>query len=374
MRKTMTGPLACLVAATAALTLTPATAHAGAEHGHGPGAGFSPLLNALVESDAATAALLRYDDGRRSWSGSAGTADLDTGAPARPDGHFRIGSVTKTFAATVVLQLAEDGLLDLDDPIERHLPGLVPDGERITVRHLLGHTSGLYDYMSEPGYSTNRWRGDDRFDGYTPRELLDVAFAHDPYFEDPGSRWRYSNTNYVVVGLLIEEVTGRTYGEEVEDRVLRPLRMRHTSLPGHDSGLPRPHARGYTQVDGETVDATEMNPSLDWAAGEMISTTRDLNTFTSALLDGDLLEDASLAEMRTAEPTGDIFAYGLGLQRFDLPCGESVYGHGGELLGYETYTTGADDGRTLTLSYNPSTRPATEQDLIPIFTEAYCPQ
>ncbi|MGW4468472.1 serine hydrolase domain-containing protein [Nonomuraea sp. NPDC004354] len=321
-----------------------------------PGAAVQERLEALPK----TAALVRLSDERTAWAGAAGVRDLRSGRPAAPEGHFRIGSVTKTFVATVILQLVDEGKVALDDPIDRYLPGQVPDGGRITVRQILDHTSHLHDYMSEPGYSTNRWRGKDRFRHYSPAALLKVAFARK--LPDDG-RWHYSNTNYVVAGLLVEKVTGRPYGEEVARRILRPLGLRQTSVPGDRPGLPEPHARGYEPLPGgDLVDATLMNPSLDWAAGEMISTARDLDRFFDALLTGKLTSAASLAAMRTAVPTGAGFDYGLGLQAYRLPCGTKVWGHSGELIGYLTFAFRSDDGRSLTLSINPAARnPSTEQ-------------
>ncbi|MFD0201509.1 MULTISPECIES: serine hydrolase domain-containing protein [Saccharothrix] len=327
-----------------------------------------PALDGWVEQDWASAALLTVEDATGTRADAAGEASVG--------GYFRIGSVTKTFVATVVLQLVDEGAVGLDDPVDRYVAG-VPKGEngdRVTVRQVLNHTSGLYDYMHEEGYSTNRWRGADRFRSYRPRELLDVAFAHEAYF-DPGKGWHYSNTNYVVAGMLIERVTGRTYGDEVRSRVLRPLGLAHTSVPGWRPGLPHPHARGYTQVDGRLVDATLMNPTLDWAAGEMISTAEDLNRFFDALLSGRLTSAASLDAMRQTvevKDTGTIFAYGLGLQRFDLPCGRSIWGHGGELIGYRTYATRADDGTRATLSYNPLPVDVPGEAVIGLLASVYC--
>ncbi|MBW4717948.1 serine hydrolase domain-containing protein [Saccharothrix obliqua] len=320
-------------------------------------------LDSWITDHRASAALMRVEDGTGVSSHAAGEA--------RVDGHFRIGSVTKTFVATVVLQLVDEGRVALDDPISRYVDG-VPDGAAITVRQVLDHTSGLYDYAHERDWSTNRWRGTARFRSYQPRELLDVAFGHPANFP-PGTSWRYSNTNYVVAGLLIERVTGRPYGVEVGRRVIEPLGLRHTSVPGNRPWLPHPHARGYTEVDGRLVDATLMNPSLDWAAGEMISTAEDLSRFLDALLGGRLLSPASLAAMRTTQSTGSIFAYGLGLQRFDLPCGRSVWGHGGELIGYLTYALRDDDGKRAVLSYNPLPGGVPGEELIRLFSSVYCP-
>lgn len=328
------------------------------------GPGFPVVqLEELVSSGSATAAVLTVDSPRGRESDAAGAAE--------PAGYFRIGSVTKTFVATVVLQLVDEGRVTLDTPIDRYLPGLVPNGRNITVRQVLNHRSGIYDYAHDPGYSTNRWRGDERFRHFEPDELLAVAFRHEPYF-DPGAAWHYSNTNYVIAGLLIERLTGRPYGTEITRRILKPLRLKDTSVPGDRPGLPRPHARGYTEVDGRLVDATLMNPSLDWAAGEMISTAADLNAFFAALFGDRLLNPETLAQMRGYGEAGPpLFDYGLGLQRFHLPCGRSVEGHSGQLIGYTTYSLHGTTTRA-TLSYNPvpQTDPATT--LVALFGTIYC--
>ncbi|MBB6033260.1 serine hydrolase domain-containing protein [Phytomonospora endophytica] len=366
-KRILTAVLTLAVAAGLGVTALDANAEAPPKL---PGAELQAGLDALVDGGAASAALLRVDDGRSHWSGAAGTAELNGSAPADPRGHFRIGSVTKSFVATVVLQLVDEGLLGLDDPIGEHLPGLVPGGGDITVRQILDHSSGLHDYMSEPGMSTNRWRGDARFDSYEPGELLDIAFATTPDEPEPG--WHYSNTNYIVAGVLVERLTGNTLADEIGARILDPLRMRHTSLPGDDPSVPEPHAHGYTTVDGAFVDATEQNPSLDWAAGEMISTTADLNRFFGALLGGRLTSPEALQAMRTTVPTGTIFEYGLGLQEFALPCGTTATGHGGQLLGYLTYSLRTDDGRVATLNYNPYERGATQEEITSILATALC--
>ncbi|MEV4805921.1 serine hydrolase domain-containing protein [Nonomuraea sp. NPDC049421] len=325
-------------------------------------------LEKIVAGKGATAALARVTDGGRTWAGAAGVRDLRRAGRPAPNGYFRIGSVTKAFVATVVLQLVDEGKMRLDDPIADHLPGLVPGGEKITVRALLDHTSHLYDYMSEPGHSTNRWRGTARFRSYRPKDLLKVAFAKK--LPDDG-KWHYSNTNYVVLGLLVEKLTGRPYGKEVERRILRPLKLRHTLVPGNRPGVPSPHAKGYEPVDGELVDATRMNPSLDWAAGEMISTAADLERFMAALLGGKLTSAESLRAMRTTVETGAGFGYGLGLQAYKLPCG-TVWGHSGELIGYLTFVFRSDTGKSLTLSLNPSTRNPSTEEVMGIAVRTFC--
>lgn len=303
-------------------------------------------ISLLVGVPSGTSATVLTVDGT-TWT--AGVREPGSGNPVTGSEHFRIGSVTKTLVATVVLQLVDEDRLELDSPVETYLPGVVRGGEGITVRQVLQHTSGIPDHMKAEGWSTNRWRGDDRFRDYTPDELLQQAFTRPPDFS-PGERFRYSNTNYIVAGLLIEAVTGRPYGTEIERRILQPLALTGTSVPGSDAGLPEPAIRAVVELDdGRRVDVTEQNETLDWAAGEMISTSDDLATFLDALLGGRLLTAPTLAEMRTTVPMGMGFHYGLGLERFDLPCGGQLWGHGGQLLGYVTYAYRHDNGRGLTL-------------------------
>ncbi|WP_067535547.1 serine hydrolase domain-containing protein [Nocardia crassostreae] len=311
------------------------------------------VLDAVVHRAAATAGadvLLPVSDAAGAQLWSARGTGLDQPGGEGADSRFRIGSVTKTFVATVVLQLVDEGRVGLDDPIDEHLPSVVPGGQRITVRQLLNHTSGLYDYMKEPGMSTNRWRGDDRLLGNHPDQLLDNAFRHEPYFA-PGAGFRYSNTNYIVLGTLVERLTGNAYGDEIARRILRPLGLAHTLAPGQDAGIPAPALRAErTLDDGVTVEVTEQNPSLDWAAGEMISTTGDLDVFLNALLSGKLTSPGALSEMTRTVPMGQGFHYGLGIQRFDPPCGGPLWGHSGELLGYLTYAYRSPAGRTMTMA------------------------
>ncbi|GAA4233554.1 serine hydrolase domain-containing protein [Streptosporangium album] len=363
--------MAVLLAVTSLIAGPAATADAGTG-AEPPRAKVKVSLDGLVTAGAATAASVRLQEPGQDWAAAAGVRDLESRRAADADGYFRIGSVTKTFVATVLLQLSDERRLRLDDPIERHLPGVVPNGGHITVRQLLNHTSGLHDYMSEPGYSTNRWRGADRFRSYTPAHLLKVAFGEQPDFR-PGESWRYSNTNYIVAGLLIEKLTGRPYGEEIRRRILRPLRLTQTIVPGTRPGLPGPHAHGYaTLPTGQVVDVTRMDPSLDWAAGEMISTTRDLNRFFDALLTGKLTSARALDAMRTAVATGVGFRYGLGLQEYTLPCGRSLWGHSGELIGYMTFAFRSDDGRRLALSVNPHTRKPSQEEMFALAGAFYC--
>ncbi|GGQ09300.1 serine hydrolase domain-containing protein [Streptomyces roseolilacinus] len=308
-------------------------------------------LAALVERGGSVAALAELrEDHRVTWRGAAGLADLATGERTRPDGRARIGSVTKTFVATVTLQLAAEGRIRLDGPVEEYLPGAVRNGRNITVRQLLNHTSGLYDYWSAPEFalgdeaSVRRYLREGRWKTYTPRELLDVAARHDPYFA-PGRGWKYSNTNYVLVGMLIEKVSGRSWQQEVERRILRPLRLGGTVMPTTSPRIPGPHAKGYLPLPEGPADVSLLDPSVAGAAGGGISTTADLNRFLAALLGGRLLPKAQLAEMLEAVPAAELGAsYGLGIIRYDTACGP-VWGHPGGIPGYSTFLLGTQDGR-----------------------------
>ncbi|MFG2651470.1 serine hydrolase domain-containing protein [Streptomyces sp. NPDC048436] len=295
-------------------------------------------LDALVHSDGLPAALASVNDpDGHARSYTAGVGDLATGAKVPTDGQVRIGSNTKAFTAVVVLQLVGEGKIGLDSYVDTYLPGLVRgdgiDGRHITVRQLLQHTSGLPNYTKYL---------DDDIHYYAPRELLDRALKHKADF-DPGKKWAYSNTNYVLAGLLIEKVTRRPLAKEIDQRIIKRVGLRHTYFPARgDVTIREPHPHGYYQdsAGAPVVDATEWDPSWGWAAGQMISTNSDLNRFYTALLSGRLLPTAQLAQMRTTVPAGAPFAdgarYGLGLVSTPLSCGGVYWGHGGSTTGYET--------------------------------------
>ncbi|MEV6972389.1 serine hydrolase domain-containing protein [Kitasatospora sp. NPDC093806] len=317
-------------------------------------------VRAFVESGVATAAFAEVrQDGRRVWRGAAGKADLATGQPARADGRFRIGSVTKAFVSTVVLQLVAEGKLRLDDPIERHLPGVVPNGGAISVRQLLNHTSGLYDYLEDPQFLYHDEKdfpdyvyGQRRWQDYRAEQLAAVGVSHAPYFA-PGERWRYSNTNYILAGMLIDKLTGNSWQSEVERRIVRPLHLDDTVFPGSATGLYGPHARAYAKMPAGPADITRLNPTVADAAGNGISTTADLARFHAALFGGKLLRPAEQAELTRTVPTGSgVSDYGLGVARADFGCGP-LWGHDGGLPGWGTLLFGTAGGeRQVALSYN----------------------
>jgi len=329
-----------------------------------------------VVAVGAVGALAQVRDEHGGWQGTSGVAELGTARPVPVGGRFRVGSITKTFLATVTLQLAAEGRLRLDDPVETWLPGVVPDGRRITVRHLLNHTSGLYDYLHTlpfppaPEFVANRWRT------WTASELFQRAVAHPATFEPPGSAFAYSNTGYLLIGQIVEEVTGRTYGEEIEHRIIRPLRLRGTSLPGTSPRIRGPHPHGYVPVqDGGTtrlVDLTRMNPSVMGATGEMISTTGDLNRFFAALLGGRLLPAHLLDEMKTPGVAGGR-KYGLGLAWQDTSCGVRAYGNDGDALAYQAWSFTTQDGRRqVTVAFTPTFRGDTDDAVDALLSEALC--
>jgi D-alanyl-D-alanine carboxypeptidase len=290
------------------------------------------------------------------------------------NGRFRIGSVTKTFVATVILQLAAERRLSLADPVSRHLPGLVPNGENITVRQLLNHTSGIYDYTRSWPPTAEHFLAI-RFDKFPVLDLVKIGTSQPPLFP-PGTDWSYSNTNYLLAGLIIEKVTGRPYGEAVQRRILWPLGLRDTFVPGTRIRIPGPHARGYLPVGTppQPVDVTELNPALASSAGEMISTTADVNRFFAALLGGRLLRPAQLAEMKDAVTVEPGFRYGLGLVERTWACGARTWGHGGGIPGYVTLAENSADGRTqLAVSLNPLNNPEqVGRAVIALAEKAFC--
>ncbi|MFE7541007.1 serine hydrolase domain-containing protein [Streptomyces platensis] len=304
-------------------------------------------LNALVRDDGMPAALASVKDrDGRTRTYTAGVGDLTTGSKVPRDGQVRIGSNTKAFTAVVVLQLVGEGKIGLDASVDTYLPGLVRgkgiDGRRITVRQLLQHTSGLPEYgiHVDDDEIRNRY--------FEPRELLDIALR---YKADaaPGTKWGYSNTNYVLAGLIVQKVTGRPLAEEMDRRIIKRIGLRHTYFPAPgEMTIREPHPQGYHRNPANTPlrNFTEMDPSMGWAAGQLISTNSDLNRFFTALLAGRLLPAAQLAEMRTTVPAGTSgLRYGLGLTSRPLSCGGVYWGHGGDIAGYETRGGVTDDGR-----------------------------
>ncbi|GAA1031520.1 MULTISPECIES: serine hydrolase domain-containing protein [Amycolatopsis] len=306
-------------------------------------------------SAGATGVQIRTVHNGRSRTVTAGVSELDSRRPVSPTGRFRIGSTTKSFVATVVLQLAAEHRIGLDTSVEEYLPGLLPHGNEITVRMLLQHTSGLYNYLrtiSLTGTELEKIR----YQHHSPESLVAIATAR-PLDFPPGSEFSYSNTNYLVLGMLIERTTGHAWGDEAVKRILRPLGMHQTVIPGDRTRIPGPHAHGYQEMNEQLVDVTELNPSIAGASGEMISTTADLDKFVHALALGRLVPPALLGQMTTPRSAAE--EYGLGLQTRTTPCGIPVFGHTGGIPGYGTIAFTSADGKhrveaSLTLGRGPS--------------------
>ncbi|MEU2546063.1 serine hydrolase domain-containing protein [Streptomyces roseolus] len=375
-RRRTAGVAAALIAAVVAGPATAGTVAAAPAPVPAPDrAGIVAALNSAM-ANGAPGAMARFSGPGGVESLTAGVRDRVSGAPMDIRARFRIGSVSKTFSTVVLLQLVQEGRLELDGPVDRYLPGLLPD-ERITVRHLLTHRSGLADYTNAmfadtvPGFEAVRNRV------FTYQELVDLSLS-EPRTTEPGVAYRYSNANFVVVGMLIEKLTGQPVDRAYERRIFQPLKLRDTSYVHPDTRIEGLRVRGYLHPDaaGEPlVDSTEQTVSWAQSAGAVISTPADLNTFTSALMRGRLLSPAMLEEMTTVTPTDTTNTrfYGLGLRRYDLSCGARVFGHTGTVQGYYTYAFSTRDGRrSLSAVANTSNHGAANTALGGTLEAAFC--
>ncbi|MGW6935195.1 serine hydrolase domain-containing protein [Lentzea sp. NPDC054927] len=348
MKKTLVGVLAVAMLFTGTAVATPATT-------------VQKQLDGLVKQYKFPAALSTVTEPNgRTTSQTSGTAELGKNVPVPRNGQVRAGSNTKAFVATVVMQLVAEGKVELDQPIVKYLPGAIKD-ERITVRQLLNHTSGLANYTQYMGLEKFE---EVRHRYMEPRELLDIANAH-PVTNQPGEKFKYSNTNYVLLGLLTQKVTGRPVAENVDQRIIRKLGLKDTYWPGvGDETIAGKHPHGYARTSNGVEDVTELDPSWGWAAGQIISTTKDLNTFYRGLLKGDLLPQAQLKEMqKTVDTAGEMWPgveYGLGIASAPLSCGGRSWGHGGDIPGYETRGGVTQDGRAFSVAV--TALPGTFQD------------
>ncbi|WP_051367362.1 serine hydrolase domain-containing protein [Hamadaea tsunoensis] len=314
-----------------------------------PAEWYAPMRDAIagLPESTATAAQVRLTRGADRWDGRSGVRDVHSGAPVPEHARFRIGSITKTFTATVVLQLAGEGRLHLDAPVRRYLPGFLPSAyDAVTVRHLLDHRTGLPSPAWPDGIV---WQVEHRFDRYTPEELVRLALRGEPEFA-PGTRQNYTNMGYIVAAVLIRRVTGNTYAEEIERRILRPLGLRDSSLPGDDPAIHGPHAHGYQVMpDGTLFDVSRWNQSSTPGSGDMVSSVRDLDTFMAALFRGRLLPAAQQAALFTVpevpdHETGGPATYSAGLTKLvTFPDGRVVWGKSGSRYGYKAAIAGTPD-------------------------------
>ena len=333
------------------------------------------------------AVLVRSPEG--DWSDTFGTSAIGADDPVGIDDYFRVGSNTKTMTSTVILQLVEEGELSLDDPVSKYVDG-VPNGDRITIANLSEMRSGLYSYTTDPAF--NETLDDEPDKAWTPEELLEIAFSS-PVNADPGTEFEYSNTNTVLLGVIIEQLTGQSVSDAFQERIFEPLGLEHTSLPAaDDASIPDPHPTGYQfgtnadtvddyavpqdrladALDGtlEPIDFTDANPSWAWAAGGAISTVDDLATYVEALVDGDLLDDATHAtrmDSIVVSPSGA--GYGLGIARFG-----PMFGHDGQLPGFSTFM-GRDPQTktTLVIALNLSAVPSDGQNAALVMAKGLLP-
>lgn len=327
------------------------------------------------------------------WTGAFGTRTWGADEPMLVTDHFRIGSNTKTLTSTVILQLVQEGKLALDDPISKYIPN-VPGGDKITIANLSEMRSGLYSYSFDTGFNNTLDEYPQK--AWTPQELIDIAFSH-PVNGPPGGDFDYSNTNIILLGMLIEKLTGMTVQQAFQERIFTPLGLKNSLLPeATDSSIPQPHPQGYSfGSNTSTIDTyalspddqkralagtllpnneTMANPSWGWTAGGAISTVDDLKTYVTALVDGGLLnEQMQKTRMDSIQPTNPAepsAGYGLGIAKFD-----QLYGHDGQIPGYMTFM-GHDPktGLTIVIGTNLATAPSGEgsalvilKELIPIF-------
>jgi D-alanyl-D-alanine carboxypeptidase len=288
------------------------------------------------------------------WDGATGIADLSNARPTRPGMRHRVGSITKTFVATTALQLVGEGRLGLDDPVGRLLPDLLPAdlGQQVTLRMLLNHTSGIGNYTNAMLTSLAAIERV-RTTTYTPRQLVQFGLEL-PRTGPPGAAHSYSNTGYIIVGLLIQQATGNDPVDEVNRRIISPLRLTDTYFPGTEPAIRGPHAGAYFTSLG-VRNLVEFNMSWAWLAGELVSTTEDLNDFFDALLGGRLLPADLLAQMRTTVPfdpaVPEAGGYGLGLYWLPTPCGQA-WGHDGGVIGQITVSLHHANGRHVSLAMN----------------------
>ena len=324
------------------------------------------------------------------WTGTFGTRTWGTDEPMQAGDHFRIGSNTKTMTSTVILQLVQEGKLSLDDPISTYVPG-VPGGDGITIADLSEMRSGLYSYSFDPGFNNTLDQEPQKV--WTPQELLDIAFSH-PQNGPPAQEFNYSNTNIILLGMVIEKLTGMTAAQAFQERIFTPLGLKDTSLP-LNSDIPNPHPQGYSfgsntstidtyalpaelqplALDGRLLpnNETMANPSWAWTAGGAISTVQDMKTYVEAMVDGGLLDPATQKiRMDSVEGSGagSTAAYGLGIARFD-----KLYGHDGQIPGFMAFMGhDPESGLTIVIATNLATIPNGEgsalailKGLIPIF-------
>ncbi|MFJ6618749.1 serine hydrolase domain-containing protein [Kitasatospora sp. NPDC091335] len=348
-------------------------------------AGVQAALQATTAAGAPGAFAVIRDHGAvdRTRSVNVGLADLD-GTPMNSSWKFRVGSNSKMFTAVLVMQLAEEGRIDLDRPLREYLPeGTLPEAWTMTGRQVMEHRAGVYDHtndlLEQAGEeTTSAFEARIRTNVYDPRALVAMSVKHGVQYT-PGTRYSYSNTDFVLMALAVEHLTGQPFAEVLNERIIQPLGLRKTSFVVPEQGMSGAHVTGYLTNDDRAkplLDSTAQTGSWVWAAGAVISTAEDLDRFLGALMaggNGGLVSDASLQQMTAALPTPTAkISYGLGLRRISLSCGD-VYGHGGIVQGFNTQSFTTQDGRRSVVVFaNASNNGSVTQGLMNTLEPAFC--
>ncbi|MEU4596888.1 serine hydrolase domain-containing protein [Nocardia sp. NPDC023988] len=328
-----------------------------------------PMITQLMKDNVIPGAVVVVRSPKEGdWTETFGTRVIGADDPLSADDYFRIGSNTKTMTSTVILQLVQEGKLALADPIDKYWPG-VPNGDEITIAQLSEMRSGLYSYTFDPEFNATLDSDPDKV--WTPEEMLAIAFSHPVNFA-PGEKFEYSNTNTILLGLVIEKVTQMSAAENFQKRIFEPLGLKHTSMPAAtDTSIPDPHPQGYAfGTNVSTIDtfalppeqqaaalagtlqpgnATDASPSWTWTAGAAIATAGDMATYVRALVEGDMLDEqlqrTRMDSIQPIDPAApDVAGYGLGIVRF----GMHLFGHDGQIPGYMTFM-GHDPASDLTI-------------------------
>jgi D-alanyl-D-alanine carboxypeptidase len=353
---------AVLLASGAALAATPDAAPDG--HAKGPGAALDGALRALVARHGGpSGAIAIVQRGNHREVHAFGVRNIETGQPMRPGDRTRIASTAKAFSGAVALSLVSKGRLSLGDTIGERLPGLPEAWHDVTLRQLLDHTSGIPDFSLEEGYRQAVFASLKK--APPPEKLLTYVYGEDLLFE-PGTRYHYSNSDNIAVGLMVESATGRSYEEQLRQRVYAPLGLKKTTLP-RGANLRAPYVHGYDNDPSENPpeDYSEvMAAGWLWASGGIVSTPSDMNDFIRGYVSGDLFEGGTRAQQRrvveggSSEPPGpgDNSA-GLAVFRYRTGCG-TVWGHTGNTPGYTQFMAASPDGsRSVVVSVNAQLTP-----------------
>jgi D-alanyl-D-alanine carboxypeptidase len=309
------------------------------------------IRGALASASAPGAIVGVWQQGRAPYVHTFGVRDTTTREPMRANLYMRIGSETKTFTITALLQLVDQGKVSLDDPISKYVDG-VTSGDAITLRELAVMRSGLVNYSVVPAF--DQLLTDDPHKAWTPQELLSYSIGGPLQFA-PGEGFAYSNTNTILLGLVVEKVSGESIGGYIAKHITKPLGMTQTSFP-LDSALPSPHASGYSPAaDKSIADATNWNPTWTWSAGQMVSTLRDMRIWAPRLATGRGLLSPATQRIRAASvaEVQEPITYGLGL--FNV---HEWIGHNGSLPGYQTIALYRPQTRTTIVALINSDVPA----------------